>query len=934
MIRFVDLQTGKLFDGAQPYTFWMEKDNGVMSTGLNYVQKICLLSDNSAIKVKMASTSADPVFYALDDVDATTTSLHDTSFIDLSSIKKKETQFFRGTSYPIHVNNGVYRCYMFVIYILADASYNTSPGEYRSTFDITEGVYMLDYVMEMGTTTFNIGANFYSENEVLKKNLENKGIEIPDDIQKAIYTASAYEEMTDNALLNRKWKELLQNYLAIDGTKGSYNSLINSLNWFEYGDLIALREFWKREDPYGRTLLMEELQSKLGGKLRERLKTISKTTYIGVYTPLQKLSVNSDGETLYEDTDWNAHTDVVNDLVGEANPVLQNAAFGCTVKELTLKLANLQMFFQTYFMPIHLDLIHSTVENIVYMNTIKTFSGGERQTRNAVGCSFGKQSFSCSLKDDSTFYFKPTTGTVYYDTLFNDDGTGTLYSVEEADDGTFSNPTLSYMNTRLSKNVCGITLDSEVGKLPVTSQGYAQRQALVNRFRTITCPITVDVTLPVDLEDSDSGSNDDFVVSETLSWVRHDDGLHYYVTSQVPVEKSSFSFTIALPFKGTYDVTITFKTASGQCYTKTFKSIYARYDVTPDLTVYKITRRDLLSSSYDDDATGSKSGFATMWDEDGTLSQDAFTQIPRWYTDPTDNWTAPVTVKLSTQYVKTDATMGSGVGVSTNHTLVLDVTADDNKFILSNGSTGGFIVGASTDISELINVFPLYWWMVIDRTSGEDVTSETDPLDDGQHKFVVGISRTFRDTDADADNKIKISKNPGYTGEYKNNSYVDEYRFYPIFFKIDKLDDDVVYVSQDDALCVIPSVDISFDDLKRCTWKFVNKSTGVTTKSGVHMGTRNPYISAYDEMWLGAGFYSIYFIYKPLDDEVVTDITEPWVFVTNDNDETMLTFNNRGDDSGSDSGDNGVFFVTNNKKSVNADTYVMARLDSAFVVKK
>ena len=44
------------------------------------------------------------------------------------------------------------------------------------------------------------------------------------------------------SLLEKKFKELLVNYWDVIANKGSYKSLINSIKWFEYGDILKLRD--------------------------------------------------------------------------------------------------------------------------------------------------------------------------------------------------------------------------------------------------------------------------------------------------------------------------------------------------------------------------------------------------------------------------------------------------------------------------------------------------------------------------------------------------------------------------------------------------------------------------------------------------------------------------------------------------------------------
>ena len=84
---------------------------------------------------------------------------------------------------------------------------------------------------------FRVGVDLYGEYEPVYINLSNMGIELPDMIQKAIYDVDPHEDVKNNIIINRKFKELLINYWDIVANKGSYKSLVNSLKWFEWNNI-------------------------------------------------------------------------------------------------------------------------------------------------------------------------------------------------------------------------------------------------------------------------------------------------------------------------------------------------------------------------------------------------------------------------------------------------------------------------------------------------------------------------------------------------------------------------------------------------------------------------------------------------------------------------------------------------------------------------
>ena len=60
MIRFINIDTNRVFNGDMPYIHWFE---GQQSVDLIYTQRICVLSDIETIHV---SVPENPVFHILD----------------------------------------------------------------------------------------------------------------------------------------------------------------------------------------------------------------------------------------------------------------------------------------------------------------------------------------------------------------------------------------------------------------------------------------------------------------------------------------------------------------------------------------------------------------------------------------------------------------------------------------------------------------------------------------------------------------------------------------------------------------------------------------------------------------------------------------------------------------------------------------------------
>ena len=336
MIRFVDLKTGNIFNAGESYVFWFD---GEQSINMLYSKPICFVSDSPVLSIEFPKND---IFRLVDvnklknmDVE----NIHNFEYFNINKMCLKDGQVMNLNGYA-HNNY-----YVYMIYVIASSQ---SAGEAICPFKIAN-------------ETFKVGADFYGSDETLYINLSNQGVDIPEAIQKALYNVNVHEDKIDNITLNRKWKELLSNYWDILANKGSYKSLYNSLKWFEYGDLVKIGEIWKNKDHYE----IRDIQSILSDKYIETLTDFTKTTYEGLYLCLSELT-RRDGKVVYDK---------------EKNPTIQSISFQWSKEDLALKMSMLGSFFETYFMPIHLDLIHSTIEDIVYTNTFKQIAG---TTRNRV----------------------------------------------------------------------------------------------------------------------------------------------------------------------------------------------------------------------------------------------------------------------------------------------------------------------------------------------------------------------------------------------------------------------------------------------------------------------------------------------------------------------------------------------------------------------
>ena len=196
--------------------------------------------------------------------------------------------------------------------------------------------------------------------------------------------------------LNRKLKELLNEYINVLANKGSYKSLINSLNWFEYGELTKIYEYWKQTEPNRDYLSKRELTQYINQNTQNIINSQTKTTFVGISCALDKITKNN-GKIVYENSidESDVNTNQIS-LINEPNPKLENVGMLWSKDAMSLKMTLLHNFFATYFLPIHLDLIHTTLENTIYANTIKINSAPLLERFDRFD---GIDTFKCDLND-------------------------------------------------------------------------------------------------------------------------------------------------------------------------------------------------------------------------------------------------------------------------------------------------------------------------------------------------------------------------------------------------------------------------------------------------------------------------------------------------------------------------------------------------------
>lgn len=386
MIKFIDIEKGIAYDGSTPYVHYI--DNG-LSTNVYYTKTFVLISDNDIDKT--ISVKSDSIYKLIQADDE-----HGYN-VDLEKLLVTSTTSSYQTTY-----NGYY-IYKFIVAVCSDIE-----GEVHDTITISDSTETIE---------MNIAGDFYGEDETALINLQNKGIEIPKQIQRAFYESDVHDVAQDNILLNRKYKELLIEYWNIIANKGSYNSLINSKNFFEYGELLRIEEYYKSIDNDGlKRLFARNLELEMFDDIYTTVDISAKTTYIGLFCAINDM-LKENGTIQYNDTYGTNITLDKSYPLNEPVPELVKESLKHTIDDMALKMVLVGNYFSTFFMPMHLDLIHSTIESLVYSTTLKIQRGITLERSDYFN---NIEDFDCSLRTESEYYLRNVTTQTSYGTISND----------------------------------------------------------------------------------------------------------------------------------------------------------------------------------------------------------------------------------------------------------------------------------------------------------------------------------------------------------------------------------------------------------------------------------------------------------------------------------------------------------------------------------
>lgn len=331
MIKFVD-ENGNIFEGQPPFIHWLK---GGQSIGLWYDLKLLIITDNidSNSPLVCSGLNEDSIFRFVKPESLNNSDLDISE--DSGVLLYNYVDFSNNV---IEVDNHSYRLYQIHILCKSDKI-----GQITDSINLSIGDDSVD---------ITIGGDFYTLDETLSINLSNRGLDLSPYIEKSLYDVNVHEANVDSIYINQKFKELVSNYIDIIDCKGSYKSLLNSLEWFDWGDNIEMYEVWKNSSD---TDFEKNLELILSDAFKHLIYTQSKTTYVSLVTALTK---------------------PVNVFDEEKNPILRNIVRKWSNDDLAIKISVLGAFFERYFLPIHMDLKRASVEAHIYTVQNKIKIGG------------------------------------------------------------------------------------------------------------------------------------------------------------------------------------------------------------------------------------------------------------------------------------------------------------------------------------------------------------------------------------------------------------------------------------------------------------------------------------------------------------------------------------------------------------------------------
>lgn len=686
MIRFYDLDTRKVFNGSQPYVFNL---GGGASTGKWVSEPLIIVSDSDTLNLSFPS---DSLFKMAQMTNPETVNINSHEYIDLDSISCS-TCTLQGED----AGNGMY-LFKTNIFFMTDTE-----GEFHDFLTIDSGE----------PENFEFAVDAYGEDERLPIDVANLGFEMPKQFQRAVYETNLRDESEDHILLNRKWKELLIEYWNVLANKGSYDSLINSIKFFEYGDLVKISEYWRYVDNFDNELLVgRDLEQLLNEEIKQYLDVLTKTTYIGL-----NMLVNGFSEGDYMKCPEGTLQLDPDKFIPEPIPQLEYLALKWSIDDLTLKMTLLANYFSTYFMPIHLDLIHATVDRLVFTNCIKILRGFRKSREDWWD---DQLPIACNLSFDDIYWIGNEHSYNYPDTVLRNSDLPTYWG-----------------------DLTRIGIDPLVeNRITFSEDNTDEVRKYLNQYFG-----GVGVVVPVHCD----FTKKNFIKSSRISIYHQEDESNYELVASYllyePLKEDSLDFNLLFTVSGRYLIELQLTDADGSTRTGSWY-ITVNGKIGNAITVKRLRKIDYP-----------------------TVSEEK--QFDDWFYDNLDfnsfMFTEPFAdqIKYKQWIIPTDGYDIDGVGM--NQLLVIDcgsLGTGRNIELTCNGETKEFQFSLGI-AQELANEYPHYWWKLLTRNTARASQGQLEITEELRY-YIIGVRKHF---DTEEEDTLELFSD--YVKIYKDGELED-----------------------------------------------------------------------------------------------------------------------------------------------------------------
>lgn len=344
------------------YNFWLDSEvSSKLSVGNYYMLPIRPVVSN---QVKSVKVSIDSDIFKL--VASNRIQDQHSLTIELS----ENSDDFKSTLYTEDiclVSDGEYTMTPFYVIGKSDIE-----GTFLTNILITIEYEDVDYI---DYCPISVAGTWIDENEILSINAENLGVSIPRSVIKAIYQGSIINDKLDTVLYNDKIREYLLNFMSIKGECGNTNSVINSLNWFGYGDKVKLTQLIKTDNELLNQYIHDNLS--VTNDIISGFKNFVNTAFFSLVIPensdIEAKPFNFD-EDFYGEN--NPETEslfnkLVENRYDEQDIAFYKPYYDYTLQEMAIKLSYLKYYMEKYFMPIHSGLYSASIQHKEYCNDIK-----------------------------------------------------------------------------------------------------------------------------------------------------------------------------------------------------------------------------------------------------------------------------------------------------------------------------------------------------------------------------------------------------------------------------------------------------------------------------------------------------------------------------------------------------------------------------------